>query len=231
MANIIDYIVDVLASSTEEINVIAARMKEPSAGLVDWVAERFQQDRTETAENLRSLVPFEPEKNLFYTHESVNKARRFRNSFKRWVGIVQTHLFEVSEEFPAALFMVEYFDQMASYSGKFVVLGGRMLCETHDGNHHAQSIDWVLLDIFAPFRAEYDLGVPFGSLWQAWVEETAVAVEKLRKSTQEREAERKAAAKAKLEAETDEWLATLWPSPSGPSPLGTKLPPFEDVEE
>ncbi len=181
MANIIEYRVEVLASSPDEINRIAARLKEPSKALVDWVAERWgQQDRRDLAENLRSLVAFKPVENLFYVHDSVNKARRFRNSFKRWSGIVDSHLFEISEEFPTALFMVLYFDQMASYSGKFVIQNGKILCDTHDGNHHAQSIDWTLLDIFSPFRAEYELGVPFGILWDEWVQEMGAAVEKLK---------------------------------------------------
>ncbi len=180
MANIIEYRVDVLATSPDEINRIGARLKEPSKGLVDWVAERFQQERTELEEGMRSLVAFEPMANLFAQHESLNKARRFQNSFKRWVGIVDSHLFEISEDFPAALFMVEFFHQMACYSGKFVIHAGKILCETPDGNHHAQGLDWTLIDIFAPFRAEYELELPFGSLWDEWVSDLIEAAQTLK---------------------------------------------------
>src|SRR5713226_1686874 len=100
MSNWIDYRLDVLASSPEEINRIAVRLKQPSSKLVDWVAERFHQQPSEAATGLAKLVRFEPVENLFCVRESVNKARRFHNSFTRWTGIVKSHLFEVSEEFP-----------------------------------------------------------------------------------------------------------------------------------
>ncbi len=180
MANPLEYRVDVLASSPEEIDRIAVRLKEPSVELVEWVVTRHPQDRSEATKNIRSLVGFEFVRNLFALDESVNKARRFSNSFKRWRGIVDSHLFEISEEFPAALFMVEFFDQTASYSGKFVLHTGKILRKTHDGNHHAQGVDWMLLDIFAPFRAEYELGAPFGSLWDEWVHDVIEAAQALR---------------------------------------------------
>ena len=75
-----------------------------------------------------------------------------------------------------------------------------------------------------------DTGSPISPFYQKPpAENNDEKLEKVGKSSEELEAERKAAAKAKLEAETDKWLATLWPRPSGPS-LGAKLPPFEDVE-
>jgi hypothetical protein len=40
-------------------------------------------------------------------------------------------------------------------------------------------MDWVLIDIFAPFKTEYELGVEFGSLWQQWLVDLAVAVKEL----------------------------------------------------
>jgi hypothetical protein len=226
MANWVDYQLDVLASCPDEINRIETRLAHPSEELIAWVAEEWHASPKFVTE----LVTFKSKHNLFQLHESVNKARQFRNSWKRYRGIVNSHLFEVSAEFGTAVFLLEEWDMQTSYSGRMVIHAGKVVQDVFDGKQRSQALDWVLPDIFAPFRAEWNEGLEFGSLWRDWVEETAVAVEELRKSTQEREAERKAAAKAKFEAETDEWLATLW-GPSGPSPLGTKPPPFEDVEE
>lgn len=180
MSNWIDYRLDVLASSPKEINQIAARLKQPSSKLVDWVAERFHQQPSEAAAGLAELVSFEPVENLFYVHESVNKARRFHNSFRRWSGIVKSHLFEVSEEFPTAVFLLEHFDMQASYSGKMVIRAGEIIQAVFDGNQRAQALDWVLLDIFAPFRAEWERDLEFCSLWREWLEDVATAVEVLR---------------------------------------------------
>ena len=126
------------------------------------------------------MVSFEPVKNLFHVQESVNKARRFHNSFKRWTGIVDSHLLEVSEGFPSAVFLLEHFDMQASYSGKMVIHAGEVVQEVFDGNQRAQSLDWVLLDIFAPFKAEWDRGLEFGSLWREWAEDVGTAIEALR---------------------------------------------------
>jgi hypothetical protein len=52
-----------------------------------------------------------------------------------------------------------------------------------DGDQKAQAIDWMLLDIFAPFRAEYEIGRPFGSLWNQWVDDLVSAALELRKTT------------------------------------------------
>jgi hypothetical protein len=85
------------------------------------------------------------------------QARRFQNSFKdKHRGIVDSHLFEIPEEFPAAIFLLTYYDMQASYSGKAVIRAGKAIQEVFDGNQQAQAVDWVLLDIFAPFRAEYE---------------------------------------------------------------------------
>ena len=180
MSNWIDYRLDVLASSPEEINRIAPRLKRPSSKLVDWVAERFHQPPSEAATGLAKLVSFEPVENLFYVHESVTKARRFHNTFTQCSGIVKSHLFEVSEEFPMAVFLLERSDIQVDYSGKMVIRAGEIIQEVFDGNHRARELDWVLLDIFAPFRAEWEGGLEFRSLWREWVEDVATAVETLR---------------------------------------------------
>ena len=180
MANAISYRLSVLATSPAEINSIATRLKKPSTELVDWAAKRFDKERSAVAEGITRLVAFEPSANLFYVHESVNKARRFHNSFKRYSGIVDSHIFEVSTEFPNTLFLLEYFDEMSSYTGKTVIIAGKETQHVHDGRQHAQGLDWALPDIFAPFKAEYELGLPFGSLWDEWLRAIGDAVGKLK---------------------------------------------------
>jgi len=68
----------------------------------------------------------------------------------------------------------------ASYTGKKVIKAGELIQQIHDGHQQAQAMDWVLVDIFAPYKAEYELGVEFGSLWHQWLADLAVAVNELR---------------------------------------------------
>ena len=42
----------------------------------------------------------------------------------------------------------------ASYAGKTVIRAGEVVQEVHDGDQKAQSLDWVLIDIFPPFYAD-----------------------------------------------------------------------------
>ena len=182
MANVIDYVLDVLATSPEEINRIAARLKQPSSELLDWFAKRGNCEPGEIAQSVSELVSFEPVENLFDLGESVNKARRFTNSFRKFTGTVNSHIFEVSAEFPHAVFLLEDYDMQWSYSRKRVIYAGQVLQEIFDGNHQSQAQDWVLLDIFAPFRAEWMEGLGVGSLWPKWVRDVAVASGELLKT-------------------------------------------------
>ena len=181
MSNWIDYDLDVLASNPAEINQIAARLNQPSLELATWVAQRFGQPVGEVAEGLKDLIEFKTLCNLGDVDNTTNKARRFRISFKdRHSGVVRSHLSEVSAAFPTAIFMINYYDMQASYAGKWVERAGELVQQIHDGHQQAQAMDWVLLDIFAPFRAEYELGLEFGSLWQEWLADTAAAVQDLK---------------------------------------------------
>jgi hypothetical protein len=180
MSNFIDYRLDVLATSPEEINRIGNRLKQPSSELLDWVAARHNCKPDEIAQSLAELVRFGHVRDLFILGESVNKARRFKNSFKsRFVGIVDSHVFEVSAEFPNAMVLLEYRDMQASYSGKMVIRAGNVVQEIVDRDQESQAVDWVLLDIFAPFVAEWSEGRAFGSLWSKWVEDAKAALRKL----------------------------------------------------
>jgi hypothetical protein len=147
--------------------------------LLDWVAKRGNRKPDEIAQSIAELVSFEPVRNLFYVHESANKARRFANSFRKFTGIVDSHIFEISAEFPNAVFLLEYRDMQWSYSGKMVIYAGEAVQEIFDGKQQSQAVDWVLLDIFAPFVAEWNEGLPFASLWSPWVENAKAALSRL----------------------------------------------------
>ena len=72
---------------------------------------------------------------------------------------------------------------MASYAAKIVIRAGEVLQEVHDGGQKVQSLDWILIDIFPPFLAEYNDGLPFGSLWQEWLDKMAAAVGELKEQS------------------------------------------------
>jgi hypothetical protein len=182
MSNWIDYNLDVLASSPDEMNRLAERLNRPSQELTSWVAQRFEQPLAEVAEGLKRLLEFKAVKNLGYLNNSVNKARRFRIAFndKRY-GIVWSHLLEASRAFPAAIFLLEYCDEGVSYAGKQVIRAGEVVHELHDGDRQVQGLDWALLDIFAPFRTEYyGETAEFGSLWLRWLEAVIAAARRLK---------------------------------------------------
>jgi hypothetical protein len=187
MANLTHYQLDVLASCPDEMNRIAERIKQPSARLVDWVAGHFDLPPSQAAAWVAPLLEFKFVEKLFHPDQRVNQARRFQNTFQRYTGVVNSHLLFVSEEFPTAVFLLEYFDMQASYSGKRVIHAGAVVQEVLDGNQQSQALDWALLDIFAPFKAEWSEGLEFGSLWQKWAEDIAAAVEELCKTPKESE--------------------------------------------
>jgi hypothetical protein len=178
----IDYYIDVLASSASEMKRIAERLKKPSQELADWIAQQFGEDVSGIAENLKDLLEFKAVKNLDYTENAANKARRFSIEFKDWhCGIVLSHLFEVSEAFPKAIFLLEYCDPQAAHSGKQVIRAGDSVRKVVDGHQKAQGMDWALLDIFVPFRTEYYSGITeFGELWEPWLEAMMVALTQLK---------------------------------------------------
>jgi hypothetical protein len=176
MSNIIHYSLEVLGSSPTEINHIAARLVQPSPELVNRVSERFGKPPGEVAENLKTLLEFEVTED---PHNS-GKARDFALSFKDpFTGIVDGHLLEVSEAAPAAIFLLTYYEMQSSYSGKQVIRAGEVVQQIHDREQKAQGLDWVLLDIFAPYKTEYYAELEFGSLWQQWLNDVRSVTEDL----------------------------------------------------
>lgn len=181
MSNWLDYELDVLASSPSEINQIQERLKQPSTRLLNFVANEAGQPANDISGGLKDLIQFSRTQNLGHLDVTVNKARRFTLSFKdRYYGLVKGHLFEVSEDFPSAIFLLAYCDMQFSYSGKKVIRGGEVIQQIHDGRQPAQGADYCLIDIFAPFQAEYLADLEFGSLWQDWLSKMAAAIGELK---------------------------------------------------
>jgi hypothetical protein len=171
-----------LAGSPAEINRIAERLNQPSSELADWIAQRDAKRVSAVREDLRELLEFKTVKNLGHVNMDVNKARRFSLAFKsRYYGIVDSHLFEVSKAFQKAIFLLDHYDTMASYSGKRVIRAGEVVQEVFDGDQQVQGLDWALLDIFAPFKAEYyGEEHEFGSHWTPWLDAVMAAATELK---------------------------------------------------
>ena len=145
------------------------------------VAVEAQTPDDAVIEELRELVAFRTVSNLGYLHESVNKARRFENSFKAlFRRLIDGHLCQVSMTFPNAIFLEQYGDPQWGSWWKEVRRNGVFERSVSDSDQPAQAIDWMLLDIFAPYRAEYENALPFGSLWNKWVDDLVGAAERLR---------------------------------------------------
>jgi hypothetical protein len=172
MSNWIDVTLDVLAASPDEINKIEAALQEPCEELLSWVAKKWSADPKEIAADVKDLVTFKPTCNLGYVCPSVNKARRFQNSFKdRSWGVVWSHVDFVSRDFPEAIFLGEHWNLQASSASRRVIRAGQEIRSVYDGSQQAQGYEWVLPNIFAPYQTEYDLGLEFGSLWDQWLGE------------------------------------------------------------
>ena len=76
-----------------EMSRVAQRLCQPSADLVDWVAEDSVRPEKAT-EWLTKLLDFETADNLGSVDEKENKARRFKLSTKVNTGIIRRHLTE-----------------------------------------------------------------------------------------------------------------------------------------
>jgi len=171
MSNWVDIHLDVLATTPSEINQIECALQEPCEELVTWRAQRTGENPNEIAASVKEIVSFKPIKTLGCIHPSVNRARRFESEWKdKFWGLVWSHVFFVSRDFPQAVFLVQYRDDSMSYGGKVVIHANKEICSSYDGDHRAQGIEWVLPNIFAPFRTEYELGLGCGSLWHEWIE-------------------------------------------------------------
>jgi hypothetical protein len=72
-----------------------------------------------------------------------------------------------------------YYEMQSSYSAKQVIRAGEVVQQIHDREQKAQGLDWVLLDIFAPYKTEYYAELEFGSLWQQWLNDVRSVTEDL----------------------------------------------------
>lgn len=106
-------------------------------------------------------------------------ACKFRTHMRETSGLMYDHITELSKAFPQAVFLMELYD-MESSNEKTVFHGGRLLRATFDNSPHVQGGIWALLNIFTPFMAEYESGLPVGSLWDEWMNDVIAAAHALR---------------------------------------------------
>ncbi len=126
MSNSLYCDLDVLASDEMEMSRVAQRLCQPSADLVDWVAEDSVFAPEKATEWLTKLLDFETADNLGSVDEKENKARRFKLSTKvKFFGIIRRHLTEISEAFPKCVLLLEYRDLQWSFSAREVIRGVR----------------------------------------------------------------------------------------------------------
>jgi hypothetical protein len=170
MSNWIDVTLDVLASSREEFNKIEAALQQPCEELLVWEAKKGGEDPKEIAADVKAIVSFDPKRKLGCADPAVNGTRRFEKSFnERFTGLVWSHVYFVSRDFPEAIFLAENWNLQAGSASRSVIRAGREIRSTYDGNQQTQGYEWVLPNIFAPYQTEYDLGLEFGSLWDQWI--------------------------------------------------------------
>lgn len=178
MSNWVEMNLDVLVESTGDLDAIQLSLQTPCDELLNFTTKVFGVTEDLYAQT-RDMVAFRPGRNLSLLEASEGKGRRFENAFKdRYWRLVWRHLHLVSGRFPNAVFLAGYCDPMLLYAGKFVVRGGNELCRVHDS--HELAVEWALLDIFAPFRAEHREGRPVGTLWSQWLADVEEAVDKLK---------------------------------------------------
>lgn len=75
----------------------------------------------------------------------------------------------VSRDFPNAVFLAQYWNADI-FGGKIAIHAGDEIRSSCDDDYHAQALEWVLPNIFAPFEAEHSRGLECGSLWDEWME-------------------------------------------------------------
>jgi len=163
----------VLASDSKEVSDLAVRLNDPSKELRGMLSERLQLPRTD---GFSEVLDFRVVGNLS-TIEAA--ARTFKLTIEdRFRGGLAFHLVEISTEFPGATFLPETVG--TTFSRKQVLREGRWVQELQGSDRANKATGFGILDIFAPFRAEYSAKLAFGSLWETWLDETGGALQQLK---------------------------------------------------
>jgi len=181
MTGWIDMQVNVLASNPGESSKIQTALQKPPTELLAWVAETNGEASERFVEKVMKDVTFRLTSNPGYASPPIKCERRFENEWPYYAyGVVWSHLYLVSREFPDVVFLVEYRDTRLSYAGRVVLHGGREVRAVHDRHQQTLGYNWVLPDIFAPYLAEYRDGTEVSALWDSWSMELESAAIKLR---------------------------------------------------
>jgi hypothetical protein len=172
--NCLNYTLDVLASRAE-FSEICERLNRPSLELIRRIAERFD----EPADKIAGWVTDERLLD-FELVEPVDTALLSLYCRDEHRCIVDNHLVEVSHAYPKAIFLLDYNNSYARYTARRVIRAGEVVQEIVDDDWQVQRSDWALLDIFAPFKAEYYSQKEFGSLWDSWLDSVIEAATRLK---------------------------------------------------
>jgi hypothetical protein len=164
---------DVLARHSEQMDSIAVALEQPSEAL-------FNQQWSDQGEVKAYLQAesFKFVRVLGYECPEDTRARRFSSAYDDHPsGIVVRHTHLVSAQFPTATFLLEFWDH--THASRLVIRGGTTVRHVHTTQQQPFRQPWALMDIFAPYRSEYDSYCEFGSQWQAWVDDVTEAAKKL----------------------------------------------------
>jgi hypothetical protein len=165
---------DVLARRSEQMDSIADALERPSEALFtqQW-SDQGEVEAYVRAESFKFVCV------LGYECPEDTRARRFSSAYDDHPpGIVVRHAHLVSAQFPTATFLLEFWDH--THASRMVIRGGTTVRDVHTTQQQPFRQPWALMDIFAPYRSEYDNYGEFGSQWQAWVDDVVEAVERLK---------------------------------------------------
>jgi hypothetical protein len=164
------FVVDVLATDPDQADQITESINQASRKLIQDTVAKLKQPE-DSVSYLNELLRFTPaDCSDSGITNALGKMRRFRLAIPILrFDIVEAHLVDLSKQFLQTPFLVEYRDWYSSC--KRVMRDGEIVQEAIDGVHRVHGMDWASIDIFAPFKAEYESGFPFGVLWDEWVDD------------------------------------------------------------
>ena len=152
------------------------RLNEPSKELRAWLCERLQLPRID---GISDVLDFKIAGNLTIIEAGV---RTFRLTIQdRFRGTVAIHLVEISAAFPTAVFLLE--SEGTGFIRKVVLRGGHWFQDVRSDDPGIQTTSAGILDIFAPYRAEHEARLTFGSLWKRWLDLTEASLQQLKSNS------------------------------------------------
>ena len=110
MAIWIDYILDVLAGSPAEIDQVSERLNKLSRNSQGGLSASSGTPWMMLKTFLQQLLTFKTDQDLRFLHSGGQQGTAVHPRIQKVPGIVNSHLVEVSEAFPRAVFLTEYYE-------------------------------------------------------------------------------------------------------------------------